>query len=104
MLKKENQIELVKVDLIDNLHRKDRNYLMEKCQEKMNPERKIIQAFQRIEVIIEIKINSQKEDQIVNLEITKNHFQMIVELITDLNLNLGVLKNSEEIENENLFF
>lgn len=103
-LKRENKIELVKGDLIDNSHRKDKNYLMENSQERMNQGKKIIQAFQEKEVIIEIKINLLIEDLIVNLEIIKNHFQMIVELITDSNLNLDVLENSEEIENENLFF
>jgi hypothetical protein len=64
--KKENKIELVKEDLIDNLHRRDKNYLMEKCPQKMK-EKKIIQAFQGIKIIIEITTNSQKEDQAVNL-------------------------------------
>ena len=61
---------------------------------------KLIQTFRKIEVIIKIKVNFQIEDLVVNLEILKNHFQMTVELIMVLNLNLELLENLEEIESE----
>ena len=93
-----------KEDLIDSLHRRDKNYLMEKCPEKIHQKNNLIQTFRKIEVIIKIKVNFQIEDLVVNLEILKNRFQMIVELIMVLNLNLELLENLEEIESEFLSF
>ena len=93
-----------KEDLIDSLHRRDKNYLMEKCPEKIHQKNNLIQTFRKIEVIIKIKVNFQIEDQAANLEILRSRFQMIAEWTMGSNLNLELLENLEETENEYLNF
>ena len=89
-----------KEDLIDSLHRRDKNYLMEKCPEKIHQKNNLIQTFRKIEVIIKIKVNFQIEDLAVNLEILRSRFQMIAERTMVSNLNLELLENLEETEND----
>jgi hypothetical protein len=91
---------LEKEDLIDSLHRRDKNYLMEKCPEKIHQKNNLIQTFRKIEVIIKIKVNFQIEDLAVNLEILRSRFQMIAERTMVSNLNLELLENLEETEND----
>jgi hypothetical protein len=111
-LKKENQIELVREDLIDNLHRRDKSCLMERSLQKMHLKNNLIQPFlkiedhlfQKIEDLIKIKVNFQIEDQAANLVILKSRFQTIAERTMGSNLNLELLENLEETENEYLNF
>lgn len=56
-LKKENQIELVREDLIDNLHRRDKSCLMERSLQKMHLENNLIQPFLKIEDHLFLKID-----------------------------------------------